>query len=76
MDQAEIKKQAKEIMDNFMEAMKDIDVEDEFVLERDACFREEGEGSKVDEGFRQRFLKNATKTRGDAVLANKGEWTK
>ncbi len=57
-----------------MKALDDIEVEQEFILEREKCFREEGKGKDVDEDFRQRFLSNAPKTSGDAILANKGEW--
>lgn len=74
MDSDLIKADAKKIMDNFMAAMKDIEVEEDFILERENCFRDEGEGSEIDEEFRQRFLSNAAKISGDAVLANKGDW--
>lgn len=74
MDNESIKADAKKIMDNFMDAMKDIEVEEDFILERVSCFREEGLGTQIDEDFRQRFLSNATKISGDAVLASKGDW--
>lgn len=74
MDSKEIKKDAKRIMDNFMEEMKDIQVENEFILSREKCLREEGEGTNPDENFKQIFLSNANKTSGDAILANKGDW--
>lgn len=76
VNQEEVKKQAKEIMDNFMQALSEIEVEEEFVLERENSFREQGAGTEVDEEFRQRFLGNAPKISGTAVVANKGEWTK
>ena len=74
VDQESIRKEAKEIMDNFMKALSDVEVEEEFILERENCFREEGEGVELDEDFKQRFLSNASKTSGDAILANKGAW--
>lgn len=74
MDTKEIKKDAQKIMDNFMTEMKDIQVENDFILERDICFREEGVGTMPDEDFKQRFLSNANRTSGDAILANKGDW--
>lgn len=74
MDEERIKKEAKEIMDNFMSALKDIEVEEEFILERDMTYREETQGNVADEDFKQRFLSNAPKTSGDAILANKGSW--
>ena len=74
MDEKEIAQDAKKIMDNFMSALEKIEVEEEFILDRDECFREETQGSEVDESFRQRFLSNAPKVNGDAVLANKANW--
>lgn len=69
-----IKKEAKEIMDNFIFAMKDIEVEDDFVLFRSECFREEGEGFLGDEDFIYRFLENSAKHNNHSILANKGSW--
>lgn len=74
MDQEKIKIQAKEIMDNFMTALSDIEIEKDFELIRESCYREEGEGDKLDEDFKQRFLANAAKTHGNAIVANKGTW--
>lgn len=74
VDKEEIKNEAKHIMDNFMLALSDIDIEEDFVLERENCYREEGLGDEFDEDFKQRFLANAKRTSGDAVLANKGDW--
>ncbi len=74
MNSEEIKKDAQKIMNNFMDEMKDIQVDDNFILEREVCYREEGNGTQPDENFKQRFLSNAKKTSGDAILANKGDW--
>ena len=76
MDNKSAKNEAKEIMDKFMNAMADISVEEEFVLKRKECFREDGNGAEIDEDFRQRFLSNAKKTSRNSILANKGEWEK
>lgn len=74
MDQDKIKQEAKQIMDNFMDSLKDIEVEEDFVLRREACLREEGNGSDLDLEFKNRFLKNAPKLSGDAILASKAAW--
>ena len=74
MDKKNIEHEAKAIMDKFMQAMKDIEVEEDFILEREVCFREEQDGKEVDEDFRQRFLANAPKTSSDAIIAKKGSW--
>jgi len=76
MDESKIKTEAKEIMDNFMVALNKVEVEDEFELMRRDSFREELKGkSKLDDAFKQSFLSNAPKTKGDAILTNKGAWT-
>ncbi len=76
MDDNSAKTQAKEIMDKFMNAMSDISVEEEFILKRNKCFREDRMGCETDEDFRQRFLSNAKKTSKNAILTNKGDWEK
>jgi len=77
MDRIKIKEEAKKIMNNFMSALSNIEVENEFILKRKINSRIEiDEKSKLDEDFKQKFLFNAKKTSGDAILANKGEWTK
>ena len=74
MDQEKVKEEAKQIMDNFMDALKDAELEEEFILERKECMREEGDSADLDEDFRQRFLSNAPKVNGNAIVANKGKW--
>lgn len=74
MDSEKIKIEAKEIMDNFMNSLSDIEVEEEFELLRENCYREELGIKESDEDFKQRFLSNAPKTNGNAILANKGAW--
>jgi hypothetical protein len=69
-----IKAEAKQIMDDFMNAMESVSIEETFTLHRESCFREEGEGSEPDEAFRERFLNNAPKRRGDSIYVKKGEW--
>lgn len=75
-DKETIKAEAKAIMDNFMSALGKVDIEEEFELIRDKCYRDEGNGNEGDEDFRQRVLENAPKISGTAIVANKGEWTK
>ncbi len=76
MDEAKIKFEAKEIMDNFIKALSKIEVENEYMNNRDVSLREETIVNSLDENFKNIFLKNAPNTSGDAILANKGEWTK
>ena len=73
----EIRKEAKQIMDNFMDALREVKIEEEFVLHREKNSRNEGLEEEVDCGeFKQRFLSNAPKVSGDCIVANKGGWTK
>ena len=74
MDEKSIESQAQEIMDNFFEAMKDIEVEEDFIAPASQSYREESEGKKGDEEYKERFLKNAPHSKGDAIVANKGSW--
>lgn len=76
VDKDVIRAEAKEIMDNFMNALGKVELEDEFELLRDDCLRDEKSGKSGDEDFRQRFLENAPKISGTAIVANKGEWAK
>jgi len=72
MDEKKIQQEAKEIMDNFMNALSKMDVEEEFILNRKETFRKEGEPNSLDESYKNRFLSNAPKTSGDTIIANKG----
>lgn len=74
MDQKEIEKTAQQIMDNFLEAMKDIEVEEDFINRYDQCLREEKSGIDTNEEFKQQFLNNAPQTKGDAIITEKGAW--
>jgi hypothetical protein len=75
MRQEEILKQAKKIMDNFHEALKDVEKLEESRVERDECEREEKEVWKTDSEFRNIMLENAPKTKDDCIEAEKGKWT-
>lgn len=77
MEKNKIKIQAKQIMDNFMESLNEIEIDKDFNLKREKYLRAERKILKEkDEEFIQRFLKNAPKTTANSILANKGEWEK
>lgn len=76
VDAEKVKQEAKGVMDSFMNSLGDIELEDEFELLRDECFREEMQGDENDSDFKQRFLNNAPKVQNDAIVANRGNWTK
>jgi len=77
MNQQEILKQAKKIMDNFHSALKDVENLEESRVEREECERREGEketGEKNDSEFWEIMMKNAPKTKNDCIEAEKGKW--
>ncbi|MCA9486603.1 hypothetical protein H6501_04405 [Candidatus Woesearchaeota archaeon] len=77
MDKEKILQEAKQIMDSFADTLSkqsESKTELSFKLERKICMREEGEGTPLNENFKVLFLKNARKTRGDAIVAEKGSW--
>ncbi len=74
MKEKQITSQAKKIMDDFSKALNSVKLEASFNLIREKSFREEGSGEDLDEDFKQRFLANASKTKGDAIVASKGSW--
>jgi aspartyl-tRNA(Asn)/glutamyl-tRNA(Gln) amidotransferase subunit C len=74
LNQEEIKKQAKKIIDDFASSLEGIKTEDVFV-ERQEDRREEQQAEKPNEDFRKRMLKNAPKKDDDCVVAEKGSWT-
>ena len=75
-DTEKIKKQAKEIMDNFVEKLGEVPIQENFENKQKEWFREEGEGKLGDNGFISRFLSNAPKISGSSVLTEKGSWVK
>lgn len=74
MDKKKIKKEAKKIMDDFLESLKKVEESEEsFEVKREKNVREV-EKCEEDEGFRKRMLKNAPKTKDGCVQAEKKKW--
>ncbi len=70
----EIKKQAKEIMDNFAEKLSSVDVkEEEFGVERKVFEREEGNSEKP-EIDKKIMFENAPAKNKDFIIAEKKKW--
>jgi len=74
-DQEQIKKQAKQIIDNFVSALEKIEVEEE-VVERQEDRRQEKEPVESDSDFRKIMLENSPETKNECIVAEKGKWTK
>lgn len=73
-DKEEILRQAKQIIDNFHSALKDVEKLEEARVERDECERAEKEGEEPDGEFRKIMFSNAPKTRGECIEAERGKW--
>jgi hypothetical protein len=76
MDNEQILKQAKGIMDRFIAALDKSGVkEKEVFVSRDEMERKEGEGLMGDKDFRKIMFENAPEVEGDCIKAEKGAWT-
>lgn len=74
-EKEEIKKQAKEIIDNFSEKLGKVGKKaGETFIEREKSFREEKEPMNCDEDFRSRMFENAPNKKGDFIIAEKKAW--
>ena len=75
MDEKKIKRQAKQILDKFANALAKVDSEKIGIgVDRKEFERKEGDGKKSAEGFKKRFLKNAPQHNDDFIIAEKGGW--
>ena len=71
-EKEEIKKQAKDILDNFSDKMSKIEL-GEGRVQRENQTRQETE-TKTDPDFRKRLFDNAPRKDGDWIKAEKGSW--
>ena len=75
MDTDKIKRQAKQILDNFADALASVEKEGkEEYVDREDFERKEGDGKDHDSEFRQAFLKNSPSHDNDFIIAERGEW--
>jgi Asp-tRNA(Asn)/Glu-tRNA(Gln) amidotransferase C subunit len=73
MDRITIEKEAKEILDKFMNALKNVKSSSEdFHVFREEFEREENDNSCI--GFKSKLLGNASKKNDDFIIAEKGAW--
>ena len=74
MDEEKIRKEAKQIMDDFMSALDKVeDVKGEFGTRR-AVSKRKPSKSKYGNDFRERLLNNAPKTEDNCIVAEKKKW--
>lgn len=76
MDIEKIKRQTRQILDGFADALASVEKEakEEAGVEREDFERKEGDGECENPDFRQVFLKNAPAHDDDFIIAEKGDW--
>ncbi len=73
MDEEKIKKQAKDLMDEFMKELSKLQESgEEFGSERNASLRNAKSSKKA--GFKEKALKNAPKTKDNYFVMEKKKW--
>ena len=72
-EKQEIKKQAKTLLDNFSKKLEKIKTKEEH-FSQGSGLREEGDGWKTSEDFRQIIFENAPNVEDDFIVAEKGGW--
>lgn len=73
IDQNEVKKKAKDIMDSFLKAIESVPRTDSPESATPSLRTEEGRS--CDPSFRERFLRNAKRIEDDHLVMEKGTWT-
>ena len=74
MNSEKIKKEAKQIMDDFMKALDKVkDIPESFGAERKHAVRETSK-SEYGKEFKEKILKNAPKKEDDCIGAEKKTW--
>ncbi len=75
MDKNQIRKQAKQILDKFANALAKVkSPSEDFYVDRKEFEREESKGKECDSSFKKRFLKNAPQHDDDFIIAERGKW--
>ncbi len=70
----EIRKEAKQILANFSKSLESVKLKVKEERKEVGGFREEGEGVKGDEEFRERMFTNAPNKDKDFIIAEKKKW--
>jgi len=76
MNKNQIRKQAKQILDKFANALAKVKTEgkEDFYVNREEFEREEGDGKGCEKGFKKRFLANAPEHDDDFIITERGKW--
>ncbi|MBD3253157.1 Asp-tRNA(Asn) amidotransferase subunit GatC [Candidatus Pacearchaeota archaeon] len=75
MNEKQIEKQAKNILDKFSKALGKVEELEDYYVDREKFERDEN-GEKCDKDFKERMLDNAPRKNRDFVIAEKGDWKK
>ncbi|HME87252.1 MAG TPA: hypothetical protein VKE88_02470 [Candidatus Nanoarchaeia archaeon] len=74
MNEAEILKQAKKIMDDFVKALDKVSVSEKYGVHRDEQVRIAEKECEDSSQFRKRIFKNAPKVKDDYFVMEKKNW--
>jgi Asp-tRNA(Asn)/Glu-tRNA(Gln) amidotransferase C subunit len=74
MNQAQITKEAKRILDNFAKFLEKIKIKPKSLPKKTGGFRGEKEPQPANEEFKKRILSNAPESDGDFIIAEKKTW--
>jgi len=76
MNTDKIKRQAKQILDNFADALASVEKETkkQVNVDREEFERKEGNEKECNPKFKQAFLKNSPAHDDDFIIAEKGNW--
>ena len=75
VDKDKVLKEAKLIIDKFHKSLSGVEKLEESRVERDECERQEKELGETSQEFKKIMFKNAPKTSGDCIEAERGKWT-
>lgn len=75
MNQPQIQKQAKQILDNFAKSLEKVKISPSKEKQETGGFREESKNPEPsNEEFKKRIFSNAAETDGDFLIAEKKKW--
>ena len=73
-DKEKIRKEAREILDEFGKSLKGVKLQGEEFKKEVGGYREESHGVEGDEKFREGLFRNAPEKEGDCLVAEKKKW--
>ena len=73
-ERKKLENEAKELILAFGDSLEKLPKMTEGLVERDSETRDEGEGKKCDDDFRELMFENSPKNDGDCIVAEKGSW--